>query len=211
MAESLEEMRRKIAIACRILAMTDLVKDATGHVSIRIPGTDEMLIRCRGGRELGHLFTGIHHIRRTDFDGKGEDVDESYASPYEVPIHGEIYRARPEVGAVIHAHPTYTLLCGLTGVEFRPIFGAYDPSALRFAIDGVPMFPRSVLVSNKEIAADMINAMGGSEIVVMKGHGITVAAPTVEVAIDKAIRLEQFARLSPPRTQTAQAPRIPRR
>jgi len=172
-----------------------MVRESTGHVSARIPGTDEMWIRCRGGDELGLTFTGIHNIRRADFDGKGPDVGPDHASPSETPIHGEIYRAHPEVGAVVHAHPYYALMCGMTNLEFRPIFGAYEPSALDIVIKGVPVFPRAVTVTNKELAASMLSVMGDRDVLLMRGHGITVTAATVEEATTLAIRFDRLAKI----------------
>lgn len=195
MPDALEELRRKVAISSRILAMEGLVRDSTGHVSARIPGSDEMFIRCRGGDECGLLFTGLHNIRRTDFDGNGPDLGTEHASPNETAIHGELYRARPEVQAVVHAHPLFMLRCGITDVEFRPIFGAFDPSALRIVLDGVPVFKRSITVSNAKIGAEMIQAMGNRNVVLMRGHGITVTAPSVEEATTLALRFEQLAHL----------------
>jgi ribulose-5-phosphate 4-epimerase/fuculose-1-phosphate aldolase len=195
-ADDVEELRRKVAISTRILAMEGLVKDHTGHVSARVPGADEMLIRCRGGEERGHLYTGKHHVRRVDFDGQGGDMDSEHARPFETPIHGELFRARPEVQCVIHAHPTYTLLCGITGLLLRPIFGAYDPGMLRLATEGVPVFPRSALISDKEIAAQMLGSMGTRDVLVLRGHGITVAGRSVEAATTMALRLEGFFKLT---------------
>src|SRR5438552_842274 len=62
-----DEIRMNVAIASRILGMVGLLIGTTGHVSARIPGTDEMWIRCRGGDEKGNLFTGLHNVRRVDF------------------------------------------------------------------------------------------------------------------------------------------------
>ena len=210
MAGDLDDLRRKVAVSCRILAMEGLVRDSTGHVSVRIPGTEEMFIRCRGGNECGILFTGIHNIRRVDFDGTGPGLGVEHASPNETAIHGELYRARPEVQAVVHAHPPYTLLCGITGIEFRPIFGAYDPSAMRIALDGVPVFGRSVTVTNATLAAEMIAAMGQRNIVLMRGHGITAVGSSVEVATALALRFEHFAKLLwQVQTSGLHAPNIP--
>jgi ribulose-5-phosphate 4-epimerase/fuculose-1-phosphate aldolase len=194
MADTLEELRAKVAVSCRILGMLDLVRESTGHVSARIPGTDEMWIRCRGGDELGLTFTGIHNVRRTDFDGQGGGVGPDHASPNETPIHGEIYRAHQEVGAVVHAHPYYALMCGITNLEFRPIFGAYDPSALDIVIKGVPVFPRAVTVTDKDLAASMLSVMGDRDVLLMQGHGITVTAATVEEATTLAIRFDRLAK-----------------
>ncbi|HEX9880577.1 MAG TPA: class II aldolase/adducin family protein, partial [Candidatus Binatia bacterium] len=130
MTSSVDEIRLKVAISCRILGMLGLVNESTGHVSARVPGAEEMWIRCRGGDECGLTFTGLHNIRRVDFDGKGPGLDDVHASPNETSIHGEIYRAHPDVQAVVHAHPYYALLCGVTDVPYRPVFAAYDPASL---------------------------------------------------------------------------------
>jgi len=193
--ESAQDLRLKVAISCRILGMLGLVRDSTGHVSARIPGTDEMWIRCRGGDELGLEFTGLHNIRRLNFDGEGPGLGGEHAAPNETAIHGEIYKHRPEVHAVVHAHPPYALLCGITGLEFRPVFGAFDPSALNIALKGVPVYPRAITVTNPELAADMLKVMGDRDVVLMKGHGITVTANTVEAATTQAIRFDQLANI----------------
>ncbi len=195
MTNSVDDIRMKVAISCRILGMLGLVNESTGHVSARIPGTDEMWIRCRGGDECGLTFTGLHNVRRTDFDGKGPGVGDKHASPNETSIHGEIYRAHPEVQSVIHAHPYYALLCGVTRMEFRPVFGAYDPSSLNLILQGVPVFPRAVTVINKELAAEMLKSMGQRDVLLMQGHGITVTGPSVELATQLAIRFDRVARI----------------
>jgi ribulose-5-phosphate 4-epimerase/fuculose-1-phosphate aldolase len=195
-SSSLEELRVKVATACRILAKAGLVKEFTGHVSLRLPGTDEMLIRCRGDNEDGVLFTEPAAIRRVSFDGKGPDLEGRFATPIELPIHGEIYKARPEVNCVVHAHPTGALLCGIAGLAFQPLFGAYDPDAMQLALDGVPVYERSTLVTDPEDAHELIAAMDGHSVCLMRGHGITVAAPTIELAVVKAIKLESLARIT---------------
>ena len=98
--------------------------------------------------------------------------------------------------AVVHAHPPAILLCGITGVELRPIFAAYDPSALRFALDGVPVYPRSITLTRPELAQDMLACMGERDVCVLRGHGITVLGRSVEEATIKAIKLETLARIN---------------
>ena len=167
MTNSVDDIRMKVAVSCRILGMLGLVNESTGHVSAHIPGTDEMWIRCRGGDECGLTFTGLHNVRRTDFDGKGAGVGDKHASPNETPIHGEIYR----------------------------VFGAYDPSSLNLIVQGVPVFPRAVTVINKELAAEMLKSMGQRDVLLMQGHGITVTGPSVELATQLAIRFDRVARI----------------
>ena len=167
--------------------MEGLVDEILGHVSARIAGTDEMWIRCRSPKEEGVRYTMVDAIRRVDFDGKGPNKGEQYQVPNELPIHGEIYKRRPEVGCVIHAHPKEALICGITELEFRPIFGAFNIQAMRMALEGIPVFPRSYLVTRPELAAPMLEIMGEKPICLMKGHGITVTAKTVEEGTVRAL------------------------
>lgn len=197
MTETSDDMRKKVALSCRILAKEGLVEGILGHVSVRIPGGDEMLIRCRSDEEHGVLFTKESDIRRVDFDGRGSDLQEGrYEVPNELPIHGEIYKARPEVGCVIHAHPPAALVCGITELEFRPVFGAFNIPAMRMALKGIPVFPRSVLISRPELASLMIKAMREKDICLMKGHGITVVGSTVEQATVRALNFNALARVT---------------
>jgi ribulose-5-phosphate 4-epimerase/fuculose-1-phosphate aldolase len=193
MAQDLAELRHKVATSMRILGAQGLVRDINGHVSARIPGSDEMFIRCRGGDERGLLYTDVGHVRRLDFNGTGPGLGGDHMAPLELPIHGEIYKARPEVQAVVHAHPYASVVCGILGIEFRPIYGAYDPSGLAIAAQGVPVYPRAVLINRPELGADLIGAMGARNLVLMKGHGITVVGPSVEAATLLALRLENLA------------------
>ena len=194
MAEPREELREKVAVSCRILAMEGLVDEILGHVSVRIAGADEMWIRCRSSEEEGVRYTTVDAVRRVDFDGKGPHKSEQYQVPNELPIHGEIYKKRPGVSCVIHAHPKEALICGITELEFRPIFGAFNITAMRMALAGIPVFPRSYLVNRPELAAPMIEIMGEKPICLMKGHGITVTGKTVEEATVRALSFNALAR-----------------
>jgi ribulose-5-phosphate 4-epimerase/fuculose-1-phosphate aldolase len=193
--EELARLRGTVAQACRVLAVEDLVEGVLGHVSARA-GPDRMLLRCRGPAERGIAFTGAGDVRLVDLDGNGGELDGGYRVPVELPIHGELLRARPEVGAVVHAHPPAALLCGLAGLELRPVLGAYNIPAMRMALEGVPIYPRSVLIRRRELAAEMIEAMGGRPVCVLRGHGITVTSASVEQAVVRALNLETLARVT---------------
>ena len=196
MSDPTEDLQGKVALSCRILAMEGLVQDILGHVSARTPGRDEMWIRCRSEDEQGVRYTTVDAVRKVDFDGNGADLKSRYQVPNELPIHGEIFKKRESVGCVIHAHPKEALICGIAGLEFRPIFGAYNIPAMRMAIDGIPIFERSYLVNRAELAAPLIEAMGEKNICVMKGHGITVTGKTIEEATVRALNFNTLARVT---------------
>lgn len=208
MADEVAEIRRKVALSCRILAMQGLVRETTGHVSARIPGSNEMFIRGRGDGESGLLFTQPEEVVRVDFDGASIGDDVPVGKPQELPIHGEIYKARPEAQCVVHAHPPGALLCGVTGVELRPIFLAYDPSAASLAFDGVPVFPRSMTLTRPEEVWPMLEVMGEKNYCLMRGHGITVYGGSIEEATVRAIKLETLARINWQAARQGRAPDV---
>jgi len=191
----LRELRKKVAVSCRILAMLGLVKETTGHVSARV---DErhLVVRGRGANETALLFTTEEDVLHADVDGNLVGEAAHVGLPNEFPIHGELYRTRPEVGCVVHAHPPGILMCGLNDLQLKPIFGAYDPSAMKLAIEGVPVYPRAITVTDRQLAADLLKVMEGKDVCLMYGHGITAVGRTVEEATVKAIKLEALARIT---------------
>ena len=166
--EGASDVRLLVAHACRILGARGLAEDVLGHVSLRT-GTDRLLVRCRGPREEGLLFTRPDDVREVDLDGQGADLGD-WAVPNELPIHAEVLRARPDVDAVVHCHPPSVLIAGLEGVPLRAVFGAYHIPAARLALEGVPVYPRSVLVRRPELGREVAAALGDKSVLVMRGH-----------------------------------------
>jgi len=190
--ETLARLRDQIALGCRILAMEGAVDGVLGHISVRA-GPDRMLIRGRGPDDHGLLFTTQEDIRLVDFNGAGDDPDSGYRMANERPIHGETLRLRPAVNAVVHAHPPAVLACGIAGLPLRPIFGAYNIPAMRLAADGIPVYPRSVLIRTADLARDMLDRMGERPVCVLRGHGVTVTGDTLEQAVVRTLNLNILA------------------
>ncbi|MCL6598126.1 MAG: class II aldolase/adducin family protein [Alicyclobacillus macrosporangiidus] len=200
MRDTCEQPREAIALACRILAMEGLVDGILGHVSLRIPGTDEMWIRCRGPNEEGVAYTQPETVQRVTFDGEG--AEEGYHVPNELPIHAELYRARPDVGCVIHAHPPAALVCSIAELEWRPIFGAFNIPAMRMAAEGISVFPHAYLISRRELALPLVETMDQRDICVMKGHGVTVTGRTLEETVVRALNFHTLATITLQAAQT---------
>lgn len=188
----MNELRAEVATACRILAREGLVQGALGHVSARVPGG--MLLRCRGPEEAGVRWTEPSDVVVCDLDGRPVEPTE-HRPPSEHPIHGAVYRARSDVGAVVHAHPPAVLACNLAGVPLRPIFGAYNIPAYRLAREGVPVLPSAGLVRRPDLAAAMVAALSDGPTVVLRGHGVVVVGATVQAATVRTLDLEVLARV----------------
>lgn len=194
--EDPSELKDLIAQACRVLARKGLVEGILGHVSARLPGCDEILIRSRGPMERGLANSTPEDVRPMTTNGQILGDSNGWRPPSEYPIHTVIYRARPEVGAVVHAHPPNALLCGLAGLTPRPVIGAYNASALHLAEKGIPVFSRPVLISRSDLADQMLDAMGTSDVCLLRGHGITAVGATVQQATLRAINLEALCEIT---------------
>ncbi|RKO19630.1 class II aldolase/adducin family protein [Pseudarthrobacter phenanthrenivorans] len=190
--------REAIALACRVLAHRGLADGILGHISLRI-GENKSLVRCRGPRERGLAFTEAADIRLVDLDGnpaaEGE-LEGGYTVPNELPLHTELLRQRQDINAVVHAHPPRVVAADLAGLGVRPIVGAFDIPGTRLAAGGVPVYPRGVLIRNRQLATEMLHAMGDRPVVLLRGHGLTSAAETVEQAVLQAISVDILAGLS---------------
>lgn len=189
--------RQLIAEACRVLAERGLADGILGHISLRVDD-DRILVRCRGPRERGLGWTTPEDIRLVTLDGEaaaGGELDE-HSVPNELPLHTAVLRTRPDVAAVVHAHPPRVVAADLAGITIRPIVGAYDIPGTQLAAGGVPVYPRGVLVRNDRLGAEMAEAMGERPVVVLRAHGLTSAAGSVEQAVLQAVSVDVIAELS---------------
>lgn len=193
----LDQQRALVAQACRIAAARGLVDGILGHVSLRVDD-EHLLIRCRSDTDDGLAFTRPSDIRLITFAGNEGAPGEldGYRVPNELPIHTETLLADPRRRAVAHLHPPAIVAANLAGIEIRPIYGAYDIPGAWLARGGVPVYERAVLIRNSRLAKDMVAAMRNRPVVILRGHGITSAASTVEESVLQAISVNELARMS---------------
>ncbi len=144
------------------------VLTGSGHLSVRIPGTENFLINPRFP---GALATP-KDICTVNADGKR--IAGKGPIPSETPIHSSIYRARPDVKSVLHCHPRYAILMGLQETGFIP----FDREARMFA-DGVPVFPNSIGIDNDGLANLMVQSLGTHYAIFLRGHGVVVVSPGI--------------------------------
>jgi 3,4-dihydroxyphthalate decarboxylase len=190
-----------IAEACRVMAERGLVEHVLGHISARI-SADELLVRCRGPHESGLAATRREDIKVVGLDdprtGAVRDLD-GWTVPNELPIHTEVMRRRPSVTAVVHAHPPAVVRLSLVGAPLLPIYGAYDIPGAKLAAGGIPIWPRSILVTSASLGQQVAEALGDRPVVVLHGHGLVSAAsgaPDVAVkqAVLQALAVDTLAR-----------------
>ena len=181
-----------LAIAYRILAEHGII-DAYGHVSVRSRTNPERFWMARSiPPEL------VTEGDMMEFGMNSEPIDAQGRSPVnERFIHGEVYKARPEVMAVVHNHSPSVIPFSCTGAALRPIFhmsafiGQGVPNwEIREAKEGTDM-----LVRDTYLGAALAKTLGGHPAALMRGHGAIVVGESLQVAVGRSVYLEQNARM----------------
>jgi L-fuculose-phosphate aldolase len=190
------QLRELVARSCRILGKLNLTKEPSGHVSARVPGADKVLIKARGPEESGLRFVTVDDIITVDFTGKKVEGRDGLETPQEVFIHTWLYRTRPDVQCVVHVHPLTVVLFTICNQPIQPLIGAYDPSALRLLVEGLALYPRSITVASEKLGEEFAGTIGKKSACLMRGHGITTAAASIEEATLVAIRLNELAEIN---------------
>jgi ribulose-5-phosphate 4-epimerase/fuculose-1-phosphate aldolase len=182
-------LKKRLAKVHRIITAGGVWPLTKGHVSCRVPGTDHVLI-------LGHIHSEGRNLADTDVDdivtvdlegnfieGRIEAVDERYA-------HTEVYKTRPDVHAVIHAHPPIATAFGIAGVNILPVGnrgGIFAPH--------VPILGFDKQIDTPERGRMVAEAIGKGCAVVLKNHGVVVTSDTIENVCITIFALEETAEL----------------
>lgn len=182
-----------LVVANRVL-VNEGVLDAFGHVSIRHPKNAERYLL---GRNLAPALVTAVDIVEYDLDSNPIEAPASFAHFHERFIHGEIYRARLDVHAVVHSHSANVIPFGVTD---HPLRALYHMSS--FLAAGVPVFEirksagmTNMLVSNNALGKSLAQTLGESSVALMRGHGNVIVARTVQMAVFRAVYTELNARL----------------
>jgi len=178
-------LRELISTGCRLMAHTGLAPTILGHLSVRT-SPDELFIRCRGPQESGLAYTDAADVHLVPMSGPAELG--GWSAPNELPIHTSILRHRPDVTAVVHAHPAPVVTMSIARLDWLPIVGAYDIPATRLAAGGIPVWERSVLVNTTELGDDLARCLADRPVAVLYGHGLVcVGRGSPEHAVAEAI------------------------
>ena len=184
MATDLDAARRELAIANRIVA-NEGVLDAFGHVSMRHPGNPNRYLLSRSrSPEL------VEPDDLIEYDLDSNPVREPGVGQYsERVIHGEIYKARPDVMAVCHHHSPAFMPLLVTGTDYVPVFhlGAVGGSTPPFWDQHDEFGDTNMLVVKPAEGASLARTLGRHEIVLMRRHGVTAVGASVKLCVFRTI------------------------
>ena len=182
----------ELVLANRIL--TDQgVLDAYGHVSVRDPQNPNHFLLAR---HIPAITVTAADIVEYDFDAKPVDGSDSigYSERF---IHSEVYRARPDVMAVVHTHPPDLIPFATSTTPLRPIYHMAG-----FLGDRVPVFEirktggmTDMLIRTPALGKALAQELGGRNAALLRGHGAVVAAPTLHLVAGWSYYMNLNARL----------------
>lgn len=188
----LEALIADLVIANRILGREG-VCDTFGHISVRHPDRpDRYLLSCSRAPEL----VAADDIMLFELDGS--PVDGGGRQPYlERFIHGAIYEARPDVRSIVHNHATGVIPYSVTNTPLRPIQHTFARIGAEIPVwDMHDRFgDTNMLVSNVEQGRDLAARLADNVVVLMRGHGCTVTAPSIAEAVLTSVYLQVNAHL----------------
>ena len=182
-----------LVVANRVLAQEGLF-DAYGHVSVRHPGNPNRYLLSRS---LAPALVTAGDIQEYDLDSNPVDP-RARRSVLERFIHGEVYKARPDVKAVIHSHSPTVVPFSVTRVPLRPVM-----HNATFLWVGVPVWEirdaggpgTDMLVRNATLGKSLAATLGDRPVALMRGHGNVVVGADIQTAVRYAYYTEVNARL----------------
>lgn len=180
-----------LVAANRILAMHGVL-DAYGHVSVR---SDRDPAHFLMSRSLAPQL-----VTRADLQEYGADSEPigDARKPYlERFIHGELFRTRPDVMAIVHSHSDSVIPFGISRSKLRPVYHMAS-----FLWSGVPVFDirnvredNDLLIRDRPLGKALAGSLGKCSCVLMRGHGMTVVGENLPEVVFRAVYTEMNARL----------------
>lgn len=189
---TLPELRQTLSLALAMLEREEII-DFNGHFSARcaVDGTGAAQMLINAGDSVRSRITPEDFIR-IDFDGR--PLDSEPAAPRQPPmefhLHAQIYRARPDVMAVVHTHPRWSTVLSTAGHAWAPVT---MQAAVLCAAGPVATFPKTASINSAALGAEVAHFLGGGKAALMHRHGAVSVAASIEVAFVQAVYLEDNA------------------
>jgi len=196
MGATLEQKQQ--LVRCILMLERSGIIDYNGHASMRIDG-DHMMINI-GTCQRSQLT--VDDLCIIDFDGNV--LEGNGKPPLEFHLHAGVYKARADVGAVIHAHPNWSTILSTAGVEYLPV---YAQGSLVYPL---PVLDSPDSINNPGMAKRLTDTLGDGPAALMKAHGAATVGKTIVDAFvlmnyleDNAQRQYMSAQIGTPYSFTA--------
>lgn len=179
--------RSAVAEICHRMYERGLVSGGQGNVSMRLDG-GLVLITPTG---VNKGFIGPEDLVISDMSGRCVDPGRGGGRvSSEVKVHLAAYEARPDCGAVVHAHPVASVALTLAGVSFEPVYLPESAITLGIVPTGTYATPSSI-----DLADDVKRLAVGHDVIMMERHGAVCLGADVFTAYDRLESLEHNSKI----------------
>jgi ribulose-5-phosphate 4-epimerase/fuculose-1-phosphate aldolase len=169
-----------LALCLRMLEHQGII-DFNGHASIRTEGG--MFINVGSSQRSRLTADDICTV-----DLQGNLIEGKGKPPLEFHLHAGIYRDRPDVNAIVHAHPQWSTYLTMTGTPYLPVF------AQGTLVHPVPVLDTPDSINSPEMSARLNAVQGSRPAALMKSHGAVTVGATIVEAFVLIVYLEENAR-----------------
>jgi L-fuculose-phosphate aldolase len=183
------ELKQRLAMAVRILSRGQILTQLFGHISVRMEDSNHFYILGHVHKE-GKLLTDVTEEDIVKVDLTGEKVEGDVSPPGERFIHSEIYKIRPDVRSVIHAHPEMAIVFSVAGQEILPV----EHRAISF-YPAVRILDLPGQINTPELGSRVAQGLGDDLAIMLRGHGNVVVGGSIEGVCANAFTLEKNARI----------------
>jgi L-ribulose-5-phosphate 4-epimerase len=186
MSMTLAELRRTVCSLHAELRRNGLVAWTSGNVSARVPGERLMVIKPSGVD-----YDDLTPESMVVCDLEGKVVEGEFAPSSDTAAHAYVYRAREDVGGVVHTHSPYATAWAARGEEIPCVL-----TAMADEFGGpVPVGPFA-LVGSEDIGKGIVSTLAGSRspVVLMRNHGVFAIGSSARAAVKAAVMCEDVAR-----------------
>jgi len=190
----LGDERAAVVRACQQLLASGLVRGTSGNVSVR--RADAVAVSPTGV-PYPELTPAAVPVLGLD----GSPLDGELAPTSELALHLAVYRARPDVAAIVHTHSMFATVFAVLGEPIPPVH-----YLLARAGGNVPLAPYA-RYGTAELAAACVRALADGPAVLLAQHGVVTVGADLAAALAAAEAVEYVAELAW-RARLAGEPRI---
>ena len=178
--------KQAVADAARELARIGLVTGSSGNVSARLPDATGLLAVTSLGTACSQAEAG--DIVVADFNG--EPLEDGTMPSSETLLHAGIYRARPDVGAVVHTHSVYASVAAVAGLEVPPVI-----DEMVIAVGGSIRVSKYAFPGTQELADNVRDALEDRGAALIRNHGAVAVGRDLREAVDVSALVERVSQV----------------
>lgn len=185
MSNSIQDMKEKIAYFMRRLYVQGLTTTSGGNISARLPDSTVLITPSASdkaqmkGEEIGHMTMD------------GNIIGLHFKPSIESFMHLEIYKARPDVNSIVHAHPVHASAFAASKVKISSKYLAES-----YTILGEIAYPEYHRMGSMELAMSVADSLKKTDCAIMRNHGAIAIGNSLLEAFDKLEVLEAAARIT---------------